>query len=164
MEFSSGVGIFFFGVIYSLKSGMDFHVVQGDWAAMMGDARLVREEVFVQEQKVPLEDEWDDLDDVCLHAVAYDKETGDAVGTVRLLPDGHIGRLAVRKPGRGAGVGGALLKHMMQEAKARGQGEVVLSAQIQAERFYIRHGFVREGEEFMDAGIPHIQMRHVFAT
>lgn len=144
--------------------GMDFHVVVGDWATLKADARLVRDEVFIQEQKVPVEDEWDDMDEVCLHGVAYERSGGGVLGTVRLLPDGHIGRLAVRKAGRGAGVGGALLKQMMQEARARGHGEVVLSAQIHAEKFYIRHGFVREGEEFMDAGIPHVQMRHVFTT
>ena len=140
---------------------MDFEVVVGDWAAMKPDARLVREEVFIDEQKVPLEDEWDDMDDVCLHAVAYER-SGGLLGTARLMPDGHIGRMAVRKAGRGCGVGGALLQRMMQEAQARGHAEVVLSAQIQAEQFYVRHGFVREGQEFLDAGIPHVQMRHVF--
>lgn len=143
---------------------MDFHIVLGDWATLKLGARLVRDEVFIQEQKVPVEDEWDDMDDVSLHAVAYDKSAGEVVGTARLLPDGHIGRMAVRKLGRGSGVGSALLNRMMQEAKARGHCEVVLLAQIQAEKFYIRHGFVREGEEFMDVDIPHVQMRHVFET
>lgn len=141
---------------------MDAHrVVLGDWATLKAAARLVREEVFIQEQQIPEEEEWDDMDDVCLHAVAYDAK-GDVLGTARLLPDGHIGRMAVRVPGRGSGVGGAILLKLMHEAQARGHSDVVLSAQIRAEKFYGRHGFVREGEEYLDAGIPHVQMRHVF--
>jgi len=141
---------------------MDPHrVVLGDWATLKAAARLVREEVFIQEQLIPEEEEWDDLDDVCLHAVAYDAK-GEVLGTARLLPDGHIGRMAVLVHGRGSGVGGAILLKLMQEAQARGHKDVVLSAQIRAEKFYSRHGFVREGEEYLDAGIPHVQMRHVF--
>lgn len=139
-----------------------YRVVLGDWATMKAVSRLVREEVFIQEQQISPEEEWDDMDDVCLHAVAYDAN-GEVLGTARLLPDGHIGRMAVRAPGRGRGVGGALLRQLMHEAEGRGHGQVLLSAQIRAEKFYNRHGFVREGEEFLDAGIPHVQMRHTFA-
>lgn len=137
------------------------NVILGDWATQKAGARLVREEVFIQEQQIPPEEEWDNLDEECLHAVAYDSK-GDVVGTGRLLPDGHVGRMAVRVPGRGSGVGGAILLKLMQEVQARGHGDVVLSAQIRAEKFYGRYGFVREGEEYLDAGIPHVQMRHVF--
>lgn len=130
---------------------MEYKVVLGDWDSLQPPARLVRDEVFIQEQKVPVEEEWDDMDKECLHAVAYDKN-GETLGTARLLPDGHIGRMAVRKIGRGFGVGGAMLKLLILQAKERGHKEVVLSAQIHAEKFYTRHGFVREGEEYMDAG------------
>lgn len=140
---------------------LPFRILLGDWATLKPAARLVREEVFIQEQQIRPELEWDDMDDVCVHAVAYDAN-GKVLGSARLLPDGHIGRMAVRLPGRGNGVGGAILRKLMHEAQARGHGEVVLSAQIRAEKFYSRHGFVREGEEYIDAGIPHVQMRHVF--
>jgi predicted GNAT family N-acyltransferase len=133
----------------------------GDWATLNADAKLIRFEVFVEEQNVPAELEMDNLDAVCLHAVAYDAE-GTPVGTGRLLPDGHIGRMAVRKIARGSGVGGALLQALMAQAKARGDGLVALSAQTHAAPFYQRHGFAIEGEEFYEAGIAHINMQRNF--
>ncbi|WP_343722775.1 GNAT family N-acetyltransferase, partial [Herbaspirillum seropedicae] len=88
----------------------------------------------------------------------YD-EAGQPLATGRLLPDGHIGRMAVRKAGRGKGVGGAVLQALMQAARARGDREVVLNAQTHAAPFYAAHGFVQEGEIFLEAGIEHITMR-----
>jgi predicted GNAT family N-acyltransferase len=85
------------------------------------------------------------------------------IGTGRLLPDGHIGRMAVRKGARGTGVGGALLQTLMAQARARGDREVVLSSQTHAAPFYQRHGFTVEGGEFFEAGISHINMRYQFA-
>jgi predicted GNAT family N-acyltransferase len=134
----------------------------GDWTALNADAKIIRFEVFVEEQKVPAELEMDQMDAVCLHAVAYDA-SGMPVGTGRLLPDGHIGRMAVRKPGRGTGVGSALLQGLMAQARARGDKQVMLSSQTHAAPFYERHGFVIEGEEFFEAGISHINMQYTFA-
>jgi predicted GNAT family N-acyltransferase len=137
---------------------MKFRLTLDDWTVQQQDAQTVRYDVFVIEQNVPVELEWDDMDARCLHAVAYD-ENGAAVATGRLLPDGHVGRMAVRKEVRGAGLGSAILLALMERAKQRGDRAVVLNAQIHAEHFYRRYGFEREGEEFMEAGIPHIQMR-----
>ena len=134
----------------------------GDWSALSADAKIIRFEVFVEEQKVPAELEMDHMDAVCLHAVAYDA-AGTPVGTGRLLPDGHIGRMAVRKSGRGTGIGGALLQTLMAQAKARGDRQVVLSSQTHAAPFYQRHGFTIEGDEFFEAGIAHINMQYKFA-
>lgn len=131
----------------------------GDWSVLNKDAKTIRFEVFVEEQKVPAELEMDDMDAVCLHAVAYDA-AGTPIGTGRLLPDGHIGRMAVRKGARGTGVGGALLQTLMAQAMARGDREVVLSSQRHAAPFYQRHGFTVEGGEFFEAGISHINMRY----
>ena len=139
-----------------------YDIRSGDWTALKGDARVIRFEVFVEEQKVPAELEMDDMDAVCLHAVAYDA-AGTPVGTGRLLPDGHIGRMAVRKRARGKGVGGALLQGLMAQARARGDRQVVLSSQAHAAPFYQRHGFTIEGDEFFEAGIAHIDMRYKFA-
>ncbi|WP_292933672.1 GNAT family N-acetyltransferase [Noviherbaspirillum sp.] len=140
---------------------MSIDVKVGDWAMQRADAQAIRFEVFVVEQKVPLEMEWDDMDPLCIHAVAYEAG-GKAIGTGRLLPDGHVGRMAVMRGVRGQGVGGALLESLMNEARKRGDTAVILNAQTQAESFYRRFGFVREGEEFMEAGIPHIAMRYDF--
>jgi len=133
----------------------------GDWSALRADAQTIRLEVFVQEQHVPAELEMDDKDAVCLHAVAYDAH-GTPIATGRLLPDGHIGRMAVRKPHRGSGIGGLLLQGLMAQAKARGDQSVVLSAQTHAAPFYLRHGFVKQGDEFFEAGIAHIEMAYRF--
>jgi predicted GNAT family N-acyltransferase len=136
---------------------MNFKLTLGDWAMQQAPARDIRYDVFVLEQNVPIELEWDDADEVCLHAVARD-EQDRPIGTGRLLPDGYIGRMAVQKLARGEGVGGAILTALMQEAEKRGDPAVMLHAQISAEAFYARFGFEREGAEFMEAGIPHIQM------
>jgi predicted GNAT family N-acyltransferase len=95
---------------------------------------------------------------VCRHAIARDAG-GRVVATGRLLPDGHIGRMAVRRAARGAGVGGAVLQALIAEAARRGLREVALAAQTHALDFYLRHGFEAVGEVFMEAGIPHRAMR-----
>ena len=138
-----------------------YQITLGDWGTLSADAKAIRTEVFVEEQGVPAALEMDNMDVVCLHAVAYDAD-GTPVGTGRLLPDGHIGRMAVRKIARGSGVGGALLQALMTQAKARGDHHVALSAQTHAAPFYQRHGFAIEGEEFLEAGIAHINMQRQF--
>ncbi|HEY9573237.1 MAG TPA: GNAT family N-acetyltransferase [Pusillimonas sp.] len=134
------------------------NVVIGDWDAVRDQAVAIRTEVFVHEQNVPPEEELDAEDAHCIHAVAYD-ENRHGVGTGRLLPDAHIGRMAVRQPYRGLGVGSLLLGALIAEARRRGYPQVVLAAQVHAIPFYKRHGFIAEGDVFMDAGIEHITMR-----
>jgi predicted GNAT family N-acyltransferase len=130
----------------------------GAWDALRPVAAPIRFAVFVEEQAVPAEMEIDHWDPLCVHAVAYGAE-GRAVGTGRLLPDGHIGRMAVMPEARKLGVGSALLRSLMQEAGRRGHAAAVLSAQTHAIAFYQRHGYVVVGREYMDAGIPHVDMR-----
>ena len=130
----------------------------GHWEALKDHATLVRHEVFVMEQQVPPELEMDEMDAQCIHAVAYDARH-TPIATGRLLPDGHIGRMAVRKVARGTGVGGQVLQRLIQAARARGDTQVVLSAQVHAMGFYTRYGFVAESDVYMDAGIPHRTMR-----
>ena len=128
----------------------------GTWEQLAGIAFPIREEVFIREQGVPAEIEQDEWDARSLHVVAL--LAGKPVGTGRLLPDGHIGRLAVLASARGFGVGKVLMEALMAEAQKAGMGHVALNAQTHAEPFYAALGFVREGEEFMEAGIPHIAM------
>ncbi|QAU36064.1 GNAT family N-acetyltransferase [Janthinobacterium sp. 17J80-10] len=130
----------------------------GDWEMLGSAARIVRSEVFIGEQLVPVALEWDEMDAVALHAIARDS-AGQAVGTGRLLPDGHIGRMAVLRGARGQGIGAAILAALMQASRRRGDAESRLNAQTHAQGFYARYGFKGEGEEFDDADIPHIHMR-----
>jgi predicted GNAT family N-acyltransferase len=127
-----------------------------DWQKNNVDIRRVRDAVFVAEQSVPPELEWDAEDNGAVHFLAYE---GDfAIGTVRLLPDGEIGRLSVLKDWRGMSVGEALLKAVINEAERRGLHEQRLSAQVQAVEFYQRFGFTVVSDEFLEAGLPHVDM------
>ncbi len=133
-------------------------IVIGDWDSVRAHAQALRIEVFVVEQGVPVELEWDEADEVSIHAVAYDDE-GQPVATGRLLPDGHIGRMAVRKSARGQGIGAEVLRALLAEAKRLAYRELILHAQTHAVGFYLKHGFAIDGNEFTEAGIPHYRMR-----
>ncbi|MFZ1908867.1 MAG: GNAT family N-acetyltransferase [Burkholderiales bacterium] len=138
------------------------------WSEARSEAMRVRETVFVAEQGVPADLELDQHDPKCLHALARD-EAGSVVGTGRLLPGqaygarivSHVGRMAVLKEWRGRGVGSALLARLIEAARERGDTEVLLSAQTHAQGFYRAHGFLEEGNAFVEAGIPHRTMRRV---
>jgi predicted GNAT family N-acyltransferase len=134
-----------------------FFVRQAPWAADRESLYAVRFAVFVEEQNVPPELELDEEDERSVHVLALAAD-GTAIGTGRLLRDGHIGRMAVLKAWRGRGVGGALMDHLLRLAATAGHRIVKLNAQTHAVGFYARHGFVAEGEEFMEAGIPHVVM------
>jgi predicted GNAT family N-acyltransferase len=136
---------------------MRFTVSIAPWTEVGAQARWVRESVFVVEQKVPRDLEWDGVDADCVHALAKD-ETGVAIGTGRLLPDGHVGRIAVLAAWRDLGVGSAILDLLIGEAQRRGFAQVLLNAQTQAQHFYEKSGFSVAGGEFMEAGIPHVRM------
>ena len=134
-----------------------FTVRVANWQTDNPAVRSIRETVFIHEQNVPVELEWDQFDKDCLHLLALD-DTNRPIGTARLLQDGHIGRMAVLKEWRGCGVGTALLKHLLREAKLRGLVVAIVNAQTYAVHFYMRFGFQSKGDEFIDAGIPHVRM------
>ena len=127
------------------------------WPQDQDAIRRIREEVFVKEQKVPLELEWDGRDPDCMHVLAV--AGTEFVGTGRMTTAGHIGRMAVREPWRRQGAGSAMLRALLTMARQRGLAEVHLNAQTGAVPFYLRHGFQAEGDVFLDAGIPHRHMR-----
>ncbi len=133
----------------------------GPWAELGDDAMKLRVEVFVDEQRIPLEMEQDPADAHCLHAVAYNR-LGQVVATGRLLPSeagiARIGRMAVKRLLRGAHLGQQVLCTLVDAARARGDREVSLHAQRSAEGFYARAGFVPQGDGFEEAGLPHIEM------
>ena len=136
----------------------DFRVRLVDWRGASPTLTRIRTTVFVGEQGVPPGIEMDGRDPGCVHALA-ESAAGEAIGTGRLMPDGRIGRMAVLAAWRGKGVGAALLDALMGEARRRGFRDTYLHAQSHAKDFYARHGYVVEGEEYLEAGIPHIGMR-----
>jgi len=135
----------------------EFAVEAGSWAELGAAARAVREAVFVVEQGVPRDIELDANDAPSRHALARDA-AGHPIGTGRLLPDGHIGRMAVLPAWRGLGVGNALMERLIELAAARGEQTLALNAQVQACTFYEGFGFVAEGKDFIEAGIAHRAM------
>ncbi len=144
--------------IYTPVNIVEFGLTTGTWDELGTLACPLREAVFVVEQGVPLALEWDEFDAVSRHVVARDN-TGRVIGTGRLLPDGHVGRMAVAADWRGKDVGRALMERLIEEAAQQQQKTLLLHAQTRAVGFYARLGFVAEGPEFMEAGIPHRQMR-----
>ncbi len=141
----------------------EFTLKRVSWDAAGDVLRAIRKTVFVDEQGVPEELEWDGLDAHCIHVLATGAD-GAAIGSGRLLPDGHIGRMAVAKHWRGRGVGAAMLKELIAAAIDAGHASAMLNAQTRALGFYARFGFEVVSDEFMDAGIPHRAMRLQLVT
>jgi YbgC/YbaW family acyl-CoA thioester hydrolase len=137
-------------------------VATGDWTTLGEGAGALRRAVFVEEQGVPEELEWDVQDATAVHAVARNR-LGQVIATGRLIAEApglaRIGRMAVHRVLRGGGHGRAVLHALEAAAKARGDREVMLHAQRSAELFYRRLGYAPFGEPFDEAGIAHIGMR-----
>jgi predicted GNAT family N-acyltransferase len=140
-----------------MSSPTGFSVRAASWQRDLALLQDLRRTVFIQEQQVPESLEWDEFDVVSQHALALDVH-GQPIGTGRLLPDGHIGRMAVLHEWRCRGAGGAILEFLADCARRRGDTILHLNAQTHAIGFYERHGFIAHGEEFQDAGIPHRHM------
>lgn len=136
---------------------MKVHVLPVEWAERASDLRAVRERVFIEEQGVSREEEWDGLDETARHFIAID-EAGRVLGTARLLPSGQIGRMAVLAEARGRGIGLRLLDAAVAGAQDAGHERVFLHAQTHAVPFYAKAGFDLDGEPFTEAGIPHRHM------
>ncbi|HVF36233.1 MAG TPA: GNAT family N-acetyltransferase [Candidatus Saccharimonadia bacterium] len=135
-----------------------FRVEIASWERDREQLRAVRESVFIVEQRVREDEEWDALDANSVHALARAGD-GTPIGTGRLTPERMIGRMAVLKDWRGRGVGDAILRTLLEQARSRGWRELELHSQTHAIEFYQRHGFAREGDEFEEAGVAHFTMR-----
>lgn len=143
----------------------DIIVRVADWADESDQNKLreIRETVFIQEQQVPVEMEWDEIDAIALHLLAFDRISAQVLGVARLYPSQnkyHIGRMAVLKPYRNKGVGSTLLRKLIAIALEKNMLPLELSAQTHAVEFYLKHGFSVYGDEFLEAGIPHCHMRY----
>jgi predicted GNAT family N-acyltransferase len=148
-----------------LPPGYRLHI--GSWASLQVWAAAVRIAVFVQEQGIPVAEEWDEDDAGALHAVITDAQDVP-IATGRLLQPqpglAQIGRMAVLSSHRGQHLGASILQALCDAAYARGDTQCVLHAQRSAEGFYRRHGFEPEGEPYDEVGIEHITMRKKLRT
>ena len=140
-----------------MKTMTHFKVLQVTWKSHQTALMSVREMVFIKEQYVPVGLEWDGLDEVATHLLVLDASS-QAIACARILPSGHIGRMAVLKDWRGLGIGRAVLTHAIAFCQAQGFNTIQLSAQKHALGFYKQAGFVVSSSEYMDAGIPHYDM------
>jgi predicted GNAT family N-acyltransferase len=144
--------------IYTLlMSNRSYTIRQAHWPQERAMLSLIRESVFIEEQGVPPEMEWDDEDMVAYHLLAIDQHQ-QPIATARLLGTGQIGRMAVLPEWRNRGIGTALLQEVIQQANRNGMQQLFLHAQIQAEPFYKRSGFTPTGEIFYEANIAHRKM------
>lgn len=146
----------------------NLHIFEANWSEHQPALSMIRREVFIVEQQVPKDLEWDGIDPDCRHVLAevHGIATGvaapvtvpTAVATGRLTPNGQIGRMAVIKDFRGQGIGSEILQRLLDIAKAAGREQVYLHAQQRAVAFYKKFGFIETGKTFMEAGIPHVKM------
>ena len=135
----------------------DFRVVEADWVRDRNALTRLRFEVFVSEQRVPPELELDGIDPECRHVQAISADDS-LIGCARVLPDHHVGRMCVARAWRGRGVGSAILRFIINEARSQSIDALHLNAQLSALPFYQRFGFEAVGDVFMDAGIEHRKM------
>jgi len=138
----------------------EVHVIPVTWESHRSELTKIRQTVFVEEQNIPEDVEFDAEDSVATHLLALDS-TGTALGCARLLDSGLIGRVAVLDAARGKGLGKALMEAVVNEAQSRGLTKVFLHAQENAQAFYKKLDFVRAGGRFMEAGIAHVSMERV---
>ncbi|QNX09287.1 GNAT family N-acetyltransferase [Acinetobacter seifertii] len=133
-----------------------YEVIAGGWKQLEKDAKYIREQVFIQEQGIASEDEWDDFDATAVHFMVYDKE--QPIATARLLSQHSVGRVAVLMSYRKQGIGKILMQHIIDYARNQKLPYLKLSAQTYVTAFYEALGFNVQGEVYQDCGIPHINM------
>ena len=139
---------------------IEYTIVHASWQKYQAEIRNIRVKVFIEEQNVPVELEWEGSDEQFHYLLVLDN-SGQAIATGRIGADGHIGRMAVLKHWRHKGVGSAMLKTLLDYAQQQKMARVFLNAQSTAVPFYKKHGFNITSNEFMDAGIPHKTMEKI---
>ena len=133
-----------------------FQIKQVLWQQAEPELKMIRIEVFIKEQNVPEELEWDEADLICKHLLVFSGK--HAIATARILDSGQIGRMAVLKEYRKQGIGSAMLNRLLEMANQMNLETVFLNAQLEAIPFYKSFGFIEQGDLFNDAGIMHKRM------
>lgn len=135
---------------------MQADISLANWDTDSDDIKAIRQQVFINEQLVPEEMEWDDQDQTALHCLA--RIDGKAVATARLQQDGQLGRMAVLKAYRKHGIGSQMLRFLIKQHQLRSEQPLIIHAQTHAVNFYQKFGFIKQGNEYDEAGIPHYTM------
>lgn len=139
-----------------------FIVQSGHWDKLEQDAKFIRKQVFIIEQNIPEEEEWDDQDMISDHFVVYDQN--QPIATARLLQNNSVGRVAVLKAYRGQGIGRMIMLEIIRQAHQQDRKFLHLSSQVHAISFYEKLGFSIQGDAYDECGIPHIKMQLVIET
>jgi len=139
-----------------------FRVQSGHWDKLEQDAKFIRKQVFIIEQNIPEEEEWDDQDMISDHFVVYDQD--QPIATARLLQNNSVGRVAVLKTYRGQGIGRMIMLEIIRQAHQQDRKFLQLSSQVHAISFYEKIGFSIQGDAYDECGIPHIKMQLVIET
>lgn len=139
-----------------------FRVQSGHWDKLEQDAKFIRKQVFIIEQNIPEEEEWDDQDMISDHFVVYDQD--QPIATARLLQNNSVGRVAVLKTYRGQGIGHMIMLEIIRQAHQQDRTFLQLSSQVHAISFYEKLGFSIQGDAYDECGIPHIKMQLVIET
>lgn len=135
-------------------------VRNADFTADFASLRHVRETVFIDEQRVPRELEFDERDPLCRHVLVFDGDLAVATGRLDIAYGGKVGRVAVVATHRRAGVGTAVMEHLHAIAREVRLPHVWCHAQLSAVPFYERLGYVSSGPTFEEAGIEHVRMEY----
>lgn len=139
-----------------------FRVQSGHWDKLEQDAKFIRKQVFIIEQNIPEEEEWDAQDMISDHFVVYDQD--QPIATARLLQNNSVGRVAVLKAYRGQGIGSMIMLEIIRQAHQQDRKFLHLSSQVHAISFYEKLGFSIQGDAYDECGIPHIKMQLVIET
>ncbi|MBQ1494431.1 GNAT family N-acetyltransferase [Acinetobacter junii] len=139
-----------------------FRVQSGHWDKLEQDAKFIRKQVFIIEQNIPEEEEWDDQDMISDHFVVYDQD--QPIATARLLQNNSVGRVAVLKSYRGQGIGRMIMLEIIRQVHQQDRKFLQLSSQVHAISFYEKLGFSIQGDAYDECGIPHIKMQLVIET
>ena len=139
-----------------------YRVQSGHWNKLEQDAKFIRKQVFIIEQNIPEEEEWDDQDMISDHFVVYDQD--QPIATARLLQNNSVGRVAVLKTYRGQGIGHMIMLEIIRQAHQQDRTFLQLSSQVHAISFYEKLGFSIQGDAYDECGIPHIKMQLVIET
>lgn len=139
-----------------MRSITDICIKVVDFNNSFSEIEKIRQTVFIEEQNIPIELEWDQFDAESIHILAYYNDV--AVATARLLPDGHIGRMAVLKQFRQQRIGQSMITYLINLAQSKSIYKIQLSAQEHAVEFYKKQGFSVTSDVYLDADIPHYDM------